>query len=92
MATLHVTLKAGEASPSGNYEKLTTSGSNVVGTKVSEANGGTVEFIADAAHVVSIGVAPNALTDTGRFAIPGDGSRVCIKGVAKGMKVAAVTA
>ena len=92
MGTLHVTMKAGKGSPSGNYEKLTTSGTTTTGTDVTTANGGTIEFIADAVTVVSIGSAPNAQTDTGRFAVPGDGSRVCVEGVAKGMKVAAVTA
>ena len=92
MATLYVNMKPGRGSLSADAaEALTTSGTTAATTAVTKTKGGVVTLYSAAAHYVSVGAAPNAQTDTGRFILfPGE--PLSLVGVPDGMKVAAVTA
>ena len=93
MSTLHVNFKAGPHAPSALHEAVTTSATHAETTGDSSGNGSVIELyvVGGSGLLVSIGEAPNAQTDTGRFFLPPD-YPVMVDGVAKDMKVSAVDA
>lgn len=90
MATLYVNYMPNcDASSADAAEALTTSTTTATGTKTTKGNS-EIELFSTAAHWVSVGSAPNAQTDPGRFLVfPSFPKRVK---TTKGMKIAAATA